>query len=80
MIAKVVKRAELGPLRALPTVRHARNERGIRLSPVQYAQLRMDCLQQEPDEGLEVATLHPLAVPRPPGLLRRATRSDGRGC
>ena len=35
MIAKVTTRTELGPLRALPTVRHARVERGIRLSPAQ---------------------------------------------
>lgn len=36
--------------------------------------------QQAPDEGLEVPTLHPLAVPRPPRLVRPATRSDGRDC
>jgi hypothetical protein len=33
MIARLTKRTELGPPRALPTVRHARVDRGIRLSP-----------------------------------------------
>jgi hypothetical protein len=31
MMAKVTQRTELGPLRALPTVRQARIERGMRL-------------------------------------------------
>ena len=43
MIAKVTQRTELGPLVALPTARHARVERGNRLSPTQHAQLCMDC-------------------------------------
>jgi len=33
MIAKVTQRTELGPLRALPMVRQARIERGMRLRP-----------------------------------------------
>ena len=37
MIARVTKRTELGPLRALPAARHARVERGMRLSPAQGA-------------------------------------------
>jgi hypothetical protein len=43
MIAKVTQRTEIGTLRALPTARHARVERGNRFSPTQYAQLCMDC-------------------------------------
>ena len=42
MIAKVTQRTELGPLRALPTVRRARIERGMRLSLAQCAQLTPD--------------------------------------
>jgi hypothetical protein len=41
MIAKVTQRRELGPLRALPTVREARIERGMRLSLAQCAQLTL---------------------------------------
>ena len=41
MIAKVTQRTELGPLRALPTVRQARIERGMRLSLAQCAQLTL---------------------------------------
>ena len=40
-IAKVTKRTELGPLRALPTARHARVERAFRLSPLQCAHLTL---------------------------------------
>ena len=39
MMAKVTQRTELGPLRALPTVRQARIERGMRLGLAQCAQL-----------------------------------------
>jgi hypothetical protein len=42
MIAKVTQRTELGPLRALPTVRQARIERGMRLGLAQCAQLTPD--------------------------------------
>jgi hypothetical protein len=38
-MAKVTQRTELGPLRALPTVRQARIERGMRLGLAQCAQL-----------------------------------------
>jgi hypothetical protein len=38
MLAKVTQRTELGPLRALPTVRQARIERGTGLSLAQCAQ------------------------------------------
>jgi hypothetical protein len=41
MIAKVTQRTELGPLRALPTVRQARIERGMRLGLAQCAQLTL---------------------------------------
>ena len=41
MMAKVTQRTELGPLPALPTVRHARIERSMRLSPEQCAQLTL---------------------------------------
>jgi hypothetical protein len=41
MMAKVTQRTELGPLRALPTVRQARNERGMRLGLAQCAQLTL---------------------------------------
>jgi len=41
MMAKVTQRTELGPLRALPTVRQARIERGMRLSLTQCAQLML---------------------------------------
>ena len=41
MIAKVPQRTELGPLRALPTIRQARIERGMRLSLAQCAQLML---------------------------------------
>ena len=41
MIARVTQRTELGPLRALPTVRQARIERGVRLSLTQCAQLML---------------------------------------
>ena len=41
MIAKVTQRTELGPLRALPTIRQARIERGMRLSLAQCAQLML---------------------------------------
>ncbi len=41
MMAKVTQRTELGPLRALPTVRQARIERGMRLSLAQCAQLTL---------------------------------------
>jgi hypothetical protein len=43
MLARMTNRTELGRSRTLPTARHARVERGIRLSPTQYAQLCMDC-------------------------------------
>jgi hypothetical protein len=39
MSERVTERTQLGPLRALPTARHARVEHGNRLSPMQYAQL-----------------------------------------
>ncbi|MBW2161063.1 MAG: hypothetical protein JRH14_14075, partial [Deltaproteobacteria bacterium] len=42
MMAKVTQRTELGPLRALPMVRQARTERGMRLSLAQCAQLTPD--------------------------------------
>ncbi len=42
MMEKVAQRTELGPLRALPTVRQARIKRGTRLSPAQCAQLTPD--------------------------------------
>jgi hypothetical protein len=42
MIAKVTERTELGPLRTLPMARHARAERGNRLSPAQRAQPSID--------------------------------------
>ena len=41
MMAKVTQRTELGPPRALPTVRQARIERGMRLSLTQCAQLML---------------------------------------
>ena len=41
MMAKVSQRPELGALRALPTVRQARIERGMRLSLAQCAQLML---------------------------------------
>ena len=41
MIAKVTQRTELGPFRALPTVRQARIERGMRLGLAQCAQLTL---------------------------------------
>jgi hypothetical protein len=41
MIAKVTQRTELGPLRALPTVRQARIERGMRLGLAQCAQITL---------------------------------------
>ena len=41
MVAKVTQRTELGALRALPTVRQARIERGMRLSLAQCAQLML---------------------------------------
>jgi hypothetical protein len=41
MLAKVTQRTELGPLRALPTVRQARIERGMRLGLAQCAQLTL---------------------------------------
>jgi hypothetical protein len=41
MIAKVTKRTEFGPLRALPTVRQARIERGMRVGLAQCAQLTL---------------------------------------
>ena len=41
MMAKVTQRTELGPLRALPTVRQARIERGMRLGLAQRAQLTL---------------------------------------
>ena len=41
MMAKVTQRTELGPLRALPTVRQARIERGMRLGLAQCAQLTL---------------------------------------
>jgi hypothetical protein len=41
MIAKVTQRTELEPLRALPTVRQARIERGMRLGLAQCAQLTL---------------------------------------
>ena len=41
MMAKVTQRTELGPLRALPTVRQARIERGMRLSLAQCARLTL---------------------------------------
>ena len=40
-MAKVTQRTELGPLRALPTVRQARIERGMRLRLTQCAQLML---------------------------------------
>jgi hypothetical protein len=40
-MAKVTQRTELGPSRALPTVRQARIKRGTRLSPAQCAQLTL---------------------------------------
>jgi hypothetical protein len=40
-MAKVTQRTELGPLRALPTVRQARIERGMRLGLAQCAQLTL---------------------------------------
>ena len=57
MIAKVSQPTELGPLRALPTARHAQVDRGIRLSPAQYAQLRMDCRRRSS------SCCHPKLVP-----------------
>jgi hypothetical protein len=57
MIAKVAKRIELGPLRALRTARHARVDRGIRLSPAQCAQLCMDCRRRSS------SCCHPKLVP-----------------
>ncbi len=47
-MAKVTKRTELGPLRALPTVRQARIERGTRLGLAQCAQLTPDVVR-DPD-------------------------------
>jgi hypothetical protein len=41
MMAKVTQRPELGALRALPTVRQARIERGMGLSLTQCAQLML---------------------------------------
>jgi hypothetical protein len=41
MIAQVTQRTKLGPLRALPTVRQARTERGMPLSLTQRAQLML---------------------------------------
>jgi len=41
MMAKLTQPTELGPLRALPTVRRARNERGMHLSLAQCAQLTL---------------------------------------
>jgi hypothetical protein len=41
-MAKVTQRTELRPLRAFPTVRQARIERGIRLGLAQCAQLTLD--------------------------------------
>ncbi len=41
MMEKVAQRTELGPLRALPTVRQARIKRGIRHSPTCSAQLTL---------------------------------------
>jgi hypothetical protein len=41
MIARVTKRTELGPLRALPAAPYARVDRGIRLSPAWSAQLTL---------------------------------------
>jgi hypothetical protein len=41
MIAKVTKRTELGPSRALPTVRQVRFERGTPLRLAQCAQLTL---------------------------------------
>ena len=40
-MAKVSQRTELGALSALPTIRQARIERGMRLSPAQRAQLML---------------------------------------
>jgi hypothetical protein len=40
-MVKVTQRTELGPLRALPTVRQARIERGMRLGLAQCAQLTL---------------------------------------
>ena len=40
-MAKATQRTELGPLRALPTVRQARIERGMRLGLAQCAQLTL---------------------------------------
>lgn len=57
MIAKVIKRTELGPLVALPTARHAGLKRGNRLSPVQSAQLCLDCRRRSSSRG------HPQLVP-----------------
>ena len=42
MIVKVTQRTELGPLVALPTARHARLDRGMRLRLAQCAQLTPD--------------------------------------
>jgi hypothetical protein len=41
MTAKVTQRTELGPLVALPTARHARLDRGMRLRLAQCAQLML---------------------------------------
>jgi hypothetical protein len=41
MMAKVSQRTELGALSALPTIRQARIERGMRHSPAQRAQLTL---------------------------------------
>jgi hypothetical protein len=40
-MVKMTQRTELGPLRALPTVRQARIERGMRLGLAQRAQLTL---------------------------------------
>ena len=57
MIAKVTQRTESGPSRASPTARHTRVERGMRLSPTQYAQLCMDCRRRSS------SCCHPKLVP-----------------
>jgi hypothetical protein len=41
MPARMTKRTELGPPRALPTARHLRVKRGIRFGPAQRAQLTL---------------------------------------
>ena len=52
MMAKVTQPTELGPLRALPTVREARIERGMRPSFAQCAQLTLTSdVAWEPDFG-----------------------------